>query len=781
MAAMSLAHQRGRRRRLEWMALAVVLSALVAWLSAEGALGRVNHLVQDAGLRFAARPAHPDIVIVAIDDASIAAIGRWPWRRALHAELIRQIDAQAPRVIGLDVLLNEQDADYPADDLILADALQRSARVVLPVVRRGYGTANGHATDLPWPPFAAAAAQLGHVHADPDPDGIVRALFLYEGPASSPWPHFSTAMRCAVHRSGRDCPQAHVAADDQGRARAQGWQRERRTLIAYGAGPGHFPTYSYIDVLRGTAPPEAFRGKYVLIGAVASGLGDMFATPVGSESALMPGVEVVAHALDAQLTGTHIHPASAAWTITANVVTVGVALCALLLLGPLAALMVTGSLAVVLVGIAVALPGVAGLQTAPAPALLGLALAYPLWSWRRLSAAAHFLRLEMERLQQGGLSMRARKRPGETRDYLEPRINAVERATRQLRELHQFVRESLEQLPSPTLVCDEQGRILMANAAAREHAAGGQNAPEPALLGASVVDVLADLRHTDTDQPILSADTLARAAPPSLSEGRDARGRSVLVQCRAFSDDTLGGWLITLVDITAMRRAIQQRDQALHFISHDIRAPNASILTLLEMHRADPARMAQDELLQRIDRYARASLGMAESFVQLASAESQPYRVDEVDLVALLIQAQDDLWALAQDRAVQITVTRAPDTALVRGDRTLLARALANVIHNAIKFSPAGGSVRCAIDARGDHWMVSVRDEGPGIPRGLQGRLFEPYQRLHNQTHPGVQGVGLGLALVHTVMMRHGGALEVDSDPPHGAEFRLILPALPLS
>ena len=150
---------RGQQRRLEWSLLAAALLGLVAWLSTADSLSRMNHLVQDAGLRLLSRPAHPDIVIVAIDDPSIAAIGRWPWRRALHAELITRLSTQQPRAIGMDVLFNEEDLDYPADDLLLAEALRRSGRVVLPVVRRGHGRA-ANLADLPWPAFAGAAAGL---------------------------------------------------------------------------------------------------------------------------------------------------------------------------------------------------------------------------------------------------------------------------------------------------------------------------------------------------------------------------------------------------------------------------------------------------------------------------------------------------------------------------------------------------------------------------------------------------------------------------------------------
>ena len=771
----TIARTRGRRRRIEWSLLAAALLALVAWLSPPASLGRINHLVQDAGLRLMSRPAHPDIVIVAIDDRSIAAIGRWPWRRALHAGLMERIARHGPRAIGMDVLLGEEDLDYPEDDVLLADAMARSGRVVLPMMRRGHGPAAQQA-DLPWPPLAAAAARLGHVHVAPDADGVVRSLYLNEGPAAAPWPHFSQALHCVGQPEAPGCTAAHAAGAASPAAGA--WERTGHTLIAYAGGPGHYTTYSYIDVLRGQVPDGAFRDKYVLVGAAAAGLGDLFATPVSEQSRLMPGVEVVAQVLDARLSGVAIRPAGLAANLLFNLAPVAGALLALLLAGPFVALLTSALLALGTLLLSVALPWWLGVQFAPAGALVGLVLAYPLWSWRRLSAAAHFLRQEMERLQRDGLSLRlpAATGPGGTGDFLEKRINAVERATRQLRDLHHFVSESLQQLPSPTIVCDPEGRILLANTAARRHA-GGDAAPP--LQGQSVVQLLHDLVHNATGQPLVTAERLRTRTMPDRSEGRDARGRSLLVQCKPFTDLAKAGWLLTLVDLTEMRHAQQQRDQAMNFISHDIRAPNASILTLLEMQRAYPGRLSDEALMQRIERYARTSLGMAENFVHLASARSQEYRMAPLDLVALLAETVDDTWALAREAGVEVAIASAPDTAPAAGDRPLLARALANVLHNAVKFSPAGSTVQCAIAPRGMQWVVSVRDQGPGIAPESQDRLFAPFQRLHDRSHPAVHGVGLGLALVHTVVQRHGGTLEVDSDVGRGAEFRLVLPGLP--
>lgn len=769
-----IARTRSHRRRLEWALLCAVLLALVAWLSLPGNLDRANHVLQDAGTRLMARPAQPDIVIVAIDDQSIAAIGRWPWRRALHAEAIRRIDAQGPRAIGLDVLFNDEDLDYPQDDLLLASAIRSSGRVVLPVLRREYGPA-GDMSDLPLPAFAEAAAALGHVHVAPDTDGVVRSLYLQEGPAAAPWQHFSVALQCVAQQPSPGSPQCKPPATSAPEATAApaAWERTGRTLINYAGGPSHFTAYSYIDVLRGAIPADAFKGKYVLVGASASGLGDMFATPTSAQSRLMPGVEVVAHVLDARLAGLHIQPATAAGNLLFSLVPVLCAMVLLLVAGPFAALAGSALLALGALLLSTALARWAGVQFAPAAALAGIALAYPLWSWRRLNAAADFLQMEMDRLKAEGLGMRLRKRPDDPSDLLERRINAVERASRQLRELHHFVSDSLQQLPSPTLVCDEGGGILLANRAAHEYAASAQGRP---LRGQSAVDLLRGLVDAISREPVFTPERLRGADMPEQTDAIDARGNSLLVQCRPFSASAQAAWLITLVDLTEMRNALRQRDEAMHFISHDIRAPNSSILTLLEMQRAYPDRMAGDELMQRIERYARASLEMAENFVRLASAQSQEYRMAPLDLMALLAETVDDMWALARGRSVRITITGGPETAPVMGDRALLARALTNVLHNAVKFSPETGSVRCAIEPLPGQWQVSVRDDGPGIEPAVQNRMFEPFQRLHERSHPTVGGVGLGLALVRTVVLRHGGALDVVSEPGHGAEFRLRLP-----
>ena len=764
------ANSRAELQQREWSLLTILLLSLVTWLCVTHALQRVDHLIHDAGGRLHAPKANPNIVIVAIDDRSIEAIGRWPWRRALHAQLIDNISHHAPKAIGFDVLFAEEDADYPGDDLVLASSIARSGRVVLPLTRRAdHWQAS---IDAPLPLIREGAAQLGHVHVQVDSDGVARRLFLYEGPEESPRPHFSLAMLCAAGETLEGCDGSRVPGP------GKHWVQEKLRVIPFSSAPRDAPvftTFSYIDVLMGKVPSAVFDGKYVLIGATATGLGDMFAAPVGPEADRIPGVELVAHVLSSRLDGIRIIPAPLSWNLVFNLLPVAAALMAVLLLGPFTALLACGMMffAMLLLGAGVTLA--TGWQFSPAAGMLGVLLCYPLWSWRRLSAAAIFLSKEMRDLMQDGVKL---PKPVPVRpnrilpsDFLERRIHAVEQATQQLRELHHFVSDSLRQLPSPTFVCDSLGIITLANAAAARLVEDTTNDP----VGHALAELFADLVHTESNAPLLPLNPLKWGEIPSQQECRDEQGRFFLLLCKPFAASSTPGWLITLVDLTDMRRAQKQRDEALNFISHDIRSPNASIITLLEMHREYPDQVPLEQLLPRIERYAQSSLSMAEGFVRLASAQSQTFRLTTFDLAALLEESVDDAWASARDKQLQVRIAEKPDVAPCWGDRSMISRAIGNLMSNALKFSPPGASVHCTLSAQNGEWVLGIRDQGPGIPEDQRASLFKPFRRLHEGSHPGVGGIGLGLALVQTVVQRHSGRIEVSGELGSGTQFTLYL------
>jgi signal transduction histidine kinase len=339
-----------------------------------------------------------------------------------------------------------------------------------------------------------------------------------------------------------------------------------------------------------------------------------------------------------------------------------------------------------------------------------------------------------------------------------------------VRDMHRFVSDSLDGLPDAALVCDVSGQVQLANRVAAAYFA----CRDPVeLIGRDIVDLLRDVVQAEA-QAVISRERLADGPHAIGAEAVDASQRSLLVKCvPSFSaGNAHSGWIVTLTDLTVMREAERQRDEALRFITHDIRAPQASILTLLELRRQEPGAQQEEPVLRRIENHARKTLNLVDGFVQLARAKSSAYRLQAWDLADLLDEAIDDAWSQAQQRRVTLHVVRRPALALSEIDRDLVLRAIGNLLGNAMKYGPTDAEVACAIDAHDDCWALAVSDRGPGIDAAQRLRLFQPYQRLH----AGADGVGLGLVFVKTVADRHGGSVELDSPPGGGATFRLLLP-----
>ncbi|MDP9123130.1 MAG: CHASE2 domain-containing protein, partial [Pseudomonadota bacterium] len=225
--------------------------AVVAALGTLNGLGRIDALIADRLLGWSGRAAPQDVVVVGIDDASLAALGRWPWPRAMHARLLDVLTAARPRAVGLDVMFSEPD---PQGDAALAGAMHRNGRVVLPL--RMAPLQSGDAmVSLPVPPLAAAAAGLGHLHVELDGDGVARSIFLREGFGTVLWDHFSLSLLEVAGEAGA-LPAPGVHADES----APGWwRREQPYLIPYSGTQGHVRRVSYLDVLEGRVPATSLR------------------------------------------------------------------------------------------------------------------------------------------------------------------------------------------------------------------------------------------------------------------------------------------------------------------------------------------------------------------------------------------------------------------------------------------------------------------------------------------------------------------------------------------
>ncbi len=289
-----------------WTALAVV--AVLAWQQ-PAALTRLDLLAYDLLLPSHAAQADAAVVL-AIDDESLARLGRWPWPRAVHARLLDILQQAGASTVGLTVLFNETGVDGDAGDGALAQAMQRHAGVVLPLapVRR----IDGAIVDgQPTPVLREAAARLGHVDAEIDLDGQVRRIYLKAGTGAATHPALALALleQYQPQRVPASLPGLRAAPGTTSAQSGTHWLRDHEVMLPRTREPA---SVSIVRLLDSPTTLQQMRGRMVIVGVSASGLGGEMASPLAGERSHMPAAQLHAQAYDALRAGTLIVPAGPA-------------------------------------------------------------------------------------------------------------------------------------------------------------------------------------------------------------------------------------------------------------------------------------------------------------------------------------------------------------------------------------------------------------------------------------------------------------------------------------
>ena len=242
------------------------------------------------------------IAIVAIDDETLARFGNLPLDRSLVAAALTRICSGRPNVIALDLLFPEP--SNPEADQALLGALRACPQTVLAggLVKEDPADPQPARWLHPLPPFAEAAAAIGHVHADPDLDGVSRRILLAKSVAGERrWALALEALRIQTGQSGPVVEDERTLAVSSHMIPASR-ERQRALLINYAGGEGVFPRYSLGQVATGEVASDTFAGRAVLLGVTAQGAGDRLFTPFSSPGRGMPGVEIHAHILHMLMT-----------------------------------------------------------------------------------------------------------------------------------------------------------------------------------------------------------------------------------------------------------------------------------------------------------------------------------------------------------------------------------------------------------------------------------------------------------------------------------------------
>jgi len=344
-------------------------------------------------------------------------------------------------------------------------------------------------------------------------------------------------------------------------------------------------------------------------------------------------------------------------------------------------------------------------------------------------------------------------------------------------EAHSELSAACDALAQGLILVDDEGRARYLNSAAavllrtrREHAKGQQVAAfldEPRLVEA----VREATRRPMQRREIVEVE---RTGPA---------GRMFLrFIVRPVRREDSAAAMIVIEDITQQRVAQEARSTFLAQATHELRTPLTNIRAYAEMGleegRGDPA--VQANCLSVINQEAHRLERMVSDILSVSEIEAGAMKLnlDDVRLAEVFDALQDDYAAQAKEKGVALRFDLPPKLPVIRGDREKLLLGLHNLIGNAIKYTPSGGSVTVTVTVEGGRLSVAVADTGIGMTEEDCARVFEKFYRGSDPRIREIEGSGLGLAIAREVVRLHGGDITVESAPDQGSTFTLTLPVL---
>jgi two-component system, sensor histidine kinase and response regulator len=270
---------------------------------------------------------------------------------------------------------------------------------------------------------------------------------------------------------------------------------------------------------------------------------------------------------------------------------------------------------------------------------------------------------------------------------------------------------------------------------------------------------------------------------PTMDEFEDKVSGRVFQGFTAPVHDDRGafiGRIWTLREVTQQRELDRLKDDFVATVSHELRTPLTSMMGFLEMVREGEAGEITDEQKRFLDIVYRSSERLQRLvgdllFVARLDANGLQLQFAEAHIDAIVRDTLETTAALARSREIAIE-SDLQDVPPIVGDRERLSQLVGNLVSNALKFTPAGGSVAARTFADGANVVIEIADTGIGIPEGEQDRLFQRFFRSSTATQQAIPGTGLGLVISRAIAEAHGGAITVTSKSGEGTCFRVEIP-----
>jgi signal transduction histidine kinase len=263
--------------------------------------------------------------------------------------------------------------------------------------------------------------------------------------------------------------------------------------------------------------------------------------------------------------------------------------------------------------------------------------------------------------------------------------------------------------------------------------------------------------------------------------GHDPRtNRALSVSARSVRDEagTFTGAALAYNDVTDFMQAMRVKDEFIASVSHELRTPLTSISGYVSilLEREDLPQQVLTQL-EVVDRNADRLRRLVSDLLHTAQADEGPMHVvrSRTDVSEIVRQSVRAAGPAARAAEIDVEV-EAPDVLLAVVDPQRMAQVVDNLVSNALKYTPSGGSARVVLGVDGDRLELAVTDTGIGIEAADLARLFTRFFRARHAAEQSIQGVGLGLSITRSIVESHGGRIEVESEVGRGSTFRVRVP-----
>lgn len=338
------------------------------------------------------------------------------------------------------------------------------------------------------------------------------------------------------------------------------------------------------------------------------------------------------------------------------------------------------------------------------------------------------------------------------------------RVNQETARLGQFL-SAIEVSPNGVMVLDARGQIDWLNSSAVEHFGldPARDLRQRVTHLVRAPDFVACLQRGDVSEPVIFRSPRTRA--------------TLMVHVRRFGE---GMTLVLSQDVTERERHEAMRRDFVANVSHEIRTPLTVLAGFVETLGSLPlTELERRRVVELMGQQTQRMQALVADLLALARLEGSPRPPADhwLPVRRLLEQAGADAVALSGGRH-RIAVRPGDGGAELAGSEGELASAITNLVTNAVRYTPADGSVDIGWAPRPDGGgEIEVRDTGIGIDRAHLPRVTERFYRIDGSRSRDTGGTGLGLSIVKHVVQRHGGELEIRSEPGRGSSFRLVFPA----